>query len=306
MSDQREGVDPTQSVALRDALFESILREDVETFQAICSAHSQEIIRQFHEWRVVPEELRHDAESAQAWGFCLMTIAQAFEAGGYPHLLTSLVAPPDGNPIEEWMAAIGKAQRLSELGQYRESNEILLGTINEMQGAVGNAVDDIRPKALGQLGTNYFRLEDYDASRRYTEMALEHCDAAGDQEGVLVYTENLATTLTVDTNSPAARCRESIAKSQELADRHQFERSNVALAAALADVAAHPELARYRLKIHGLLGSNHYRLGSLELAAEYTRLAMDGCREANDSAGVRIYEENLRVIETAADGADEE
>jgi hypothetical protein len=286
--------------ALRDLLFESILREDEKTFIALCNQRSHEIVRQFAEWRQVPEGVRDNPKQANAWIHCLMTIAQTFDSAGIPQLLESLVGPPGDNPIENWMKAVGKANHLGDIGRYQESNAILLDLLDEIHGAVGSAIDSIRPKTLGLLGMNYFRLQDISSAQQYTEMALAQCDAVGDRDGILVYTENLATMLTPDSNSIAGSCRTAIAKAQDLADQHQFQRSNALLIDALDDIVANHELARYQAKVCGLLGSNHYRLDAFELAERYTVEAIQRCQKDDDVPGARIYTENLRVIKAAA------
>ena len=48
-------------------------------------------------------------------------------------------------------------------------------------------------KALGQLGRNYLQLKEYARARENTAQAIEVCRSAGDEDGVRIYTVNLAT-----------------------------------------------------------------------------------------------------------------
>jgi hypothetical protein len=53
----------------------------------------------------------------------------------------------------------------------------------------------------------------------------------------------------------------------------------------------------YLPKTYGLLGTLYYRAGNRELARSYTIRAKEYCEQINDPEGVRIYTQNLAVID---------
>jgi tetratricopeptide (TPR) repeat protein len=227
-----------------------------------------------------------------AWVHCLITIAKAFESAGHPQLL----GDAENNPIDRWTSTFAKAHSLSDTGRYKKSNAALLEIIDEMGGCVGSAIDTLRPKIYGLLGTNHFRTGEFVKAREYTELALADSERTNDRQGVAVYTENLATLLAMDANSPAAHCRKTIAKAQDLSDKLWYERSNVLLREVSEAIEVHPELRSYQSKVYGLMGFNYFRLGEIQHARDYTERAMQYCREDRDHKGVRVYAENLKVI----------
>lgn len=281
---------------LRAALFKAILQRDGDKFTALCNKHAQSILEHFDDWRRPPETIRDNPEEMSAWGHCLIRIAEAFESAGHPQLLVSLVGDTEDNPISRWTNAFPKAHGLSDTGNYKQSNATLLEVVDEMRGSTGTAIDELRPKIYGLLGTNYFRMEDLANARHYTELALMDCERTGDLEGVAVYTENLAMLLTTESNSPTAHCRKTIAKAQDFSDQFRYERSNALLRDVIEDIKANTELRPYRSKVYGLMGSNYYRLDDIQHAKDYTELAIQSCKEDGDDKGVRVYTENLKVV----------
>lgn len=96
---------------------------------------------------------------------------------------------PAGRRMAGFLTRLMQAQDLSDRTHYRASTAILedlLGTLDP-EGAERR----YRGKILGQLGSDYFRLRDVSAARRFTEQALEECRRHDDLHGVEVYTLNL-------------------------------------------------------------------------------------------------------------------
>jgi hypothetical protein len=288
------------SASLRDALFAAILRGDADEFTDLCQRTAPLILQFFPDWTKAPDDVRNDPRMANAWAQCLLTIAQAFESAGRPELLATLMGGED-NPIVRWENSLAKANRLSDVGEYPESSRLLEDVLREMEGASGSAVDRYRPKIYGQLGVNAFRLGDYAAARRFTELALADCERTGDEKGVEVYAQNLATLSAVDADGPTAQCRRAVVKAQQLSDGMRYEYSNEILGDVLRSIEANPALLTYRAKARGLMGLNFYRVGDLARAREFTELALGDCDKGGDQAGARIYRENLRVIAAAAE-----
>jgi tetratricopeptide (TPR) repeat protein len=158
---------------------------------------------------------------------------------------------------------------------------------------------DLRAKVLGRLGVVYYADGDADGARAATQAALSLCEKLGDTGGARTYLQNLSM---LDSAAPssdgnaARRVRQLVIAAQDLSDDGEFAGSNSLLLDLVQREAA--ELSAHGLqgKVHGLLGSNYYRLGERERAAEETRAAVRVCEGTNDSAGVWIYSQNLDVI----------
>jgi predicted HicB family RNase H-like nuclease len=164
-----------------------------------------------------------------------------------------------------------------------------------MEGTIGTASDDFRPKIYGLLGMNFFRINDLENAKKYTELALSDCERTGDRKGMVIYTENLKILVSRDSDS-VAQCRRQVAKAQDLSDHLQYEYSNKILLETLINIEQNPDLRYYRSKVYGLIGSNNFRLGDMQHAKHYTELAINDCETDGDVKGIRIYKENLRVI----------
>lgn len=296
--------EPTTTEELRAALFTAILDEDDETLSNLCNGYTSAILESFGDWTRVPEDARENPAAIQAWGHCLMTLAKIFEDGGLPQLMERLTGGSD-NPIIRWRNAFSHASQLRKAGELDASNEVLLRIIADMEGAQGPAVDDYRPKVYGMLGTNFFSSGNRHEALKYTQLALEECQRIGDAEGVRAYSENLrvlAAAASAESGDEASarlrRIRGTIARAQDLSDEARFDLSNSVLDEALADIDTAGETigAEYRGKLYGLLGLNYFRLNDRSRARSYTEKALEACRAANDSEGVRVYTANLSFI----------
>ena len=88
---------------------------------------------------------------------------------------------------------IVKAQDLSDRGHYQRSNNLLQEALHLIGDDDHSPLREYRAKVLGQLGWNYFHLQDKASAQARTEQALEVCRATGDEDGIRIYTVNLAT-----------------------------------------------------------------------------------------------------------------
>lgn len=88
---------------------------------------------------------------------------------------------------------IVKAQDLSDRGHYRRSNDLLQEALNLIGDDDHSPLHDYRAKVLGQLGWNYFQLQEKTNAQECTEQALDICRATDDADGIRIYTVNLAT-----------------------------------------------------------------------------------------------------------------
>jgi tetratricopeptide (TPR) repeat protein len=288
--------------AVRDALLAAVRRRDADELVGLLNRHAATILEHFQGWTKVPEEVRSDPEAVSSYARMLITVAEAFQSAGHPELLEWLTRGGEENPVVRWQKALAQAQQLNEASRYPESNALLLRTLGEMRSSSGSAIDSLRPKVYGTLGANYFHLNDIEQATRYTELALQDCVRAGDREGVRTYSANFQTLVSANPHSASAKIRRAITAAQGLSDALRHEESNAVLLEALGALGGEGPAQAYRPKLEGLLGTNYFRLGDLHKAREHTERAVEGCKQAGDDEGVRIYSENLRVIADAASG----
>jgi tetratricopeptide (TPR) repeat protein len=290
---------------LQQSLFNAILQDDQQTVIDLCNAHADAIVENFPAWKKVPANVRANEQAVQAWGHCLMTLANLFESAGIPDLMESLTGGAD-NVITRWTRTVAHATALAKNGDYLASTELLAPVAAEMEGAQGNVVDDYRAKVYGLLGTNAFHLGRPEEARRLTTLALEECRRTNDAAGVRTYTENLrvlaVATMADSTEEHSARVRRiraAIAQAQDLSDLARFDQSNDLLDTALADIraAGNGPGSEYAGKAFGLLGLNFLRIGDAARAREHTVTALEHCRAKDDTDGIRIYTANLANLD---------
>ena len=98
---------------------------------------------------------------------------------------------PDDVDLEiEILEQMRLAQRRTDLGRYRSSNEVLEKLLAS-SGTAALIVQRLRPHLLGRIGFNEFKLDHLDAARERVTAAREACLAAHDDEGAEIYAENL-------------------------------------------------------------------------------------------------------------------
>ena len=111
--------------------------------------------------------------------------------------------------------------------------------------------------------------------------------------------------LTGGADNPIVRWRDTFARASALAQAGDYEASSQLLANLSAEMkgAQGDIVDDYLPKAYGLLGTNAFHLGRHDEAVRFTRQALDDCRRSGDTAGVRAYTENLRVLAAAAAAA---
>jgi tetratricopeptide (TPR) repeat protein len=293
------GTDAKTSDQVRELLFDAVRRGDQKALLSACTKYNDTILSNFDSWRKLPEHVRNDQAALQSWGNALVATAQVMRAIGHPELMRMLMMPDDA-PIASVPGELQHAQQLSERGDYARSTAILEPLLAEIADASGAIIDDLRPKLLGLLGTNYFHLGRHDLARQYTERALADCQRIGDKVGIRTYQDNLRF---LAAQSPGGAASESernilkhLIKAQGLSDNGRFADSNAVLDAL---PLSSPDVATYLGKIHGLKGFNHFRLGDKVLAQLMLDKAVEHCRRTKDIDGVRIYLHNQKIIASA-------
>ena len=286
-------------------LTDAVARGDGERFFSICRENAQVIFDNFHEWRVVPEEIRSQPEEIQKYFNALVETARLFEGSGYPQLMELLMPDEEENPLTQWQDRFNRARQLAGAGEYESAlaeAERLLEDLTQ-SGASGPALTDLRAKLEGLRGECLFMLERYDEAREATTLALEECERNGDAEGVRIYRENLAT---IEVHAPARpelvdaeiNVLESFTHAQRLTDLRRFKASNDIFERLLAAAGDAAEVVqKIRPHILGRMGFNEFKLGNKDAARALIESARDLCSERGDGEGAEVYAENLLALE---------
>ena len=176
---------------LLTALLSGFERQDYAGLMRLINENSETIRAQFRSWTKVPDAVRADPAAFQRYGNTLVTIARVFEKARDASLIDVIMPKGPDNPMVQWQTDCERAQQLTDDGHPAEAAAILRTTLESMRQVSGTAVDHWRPRALGRLGIALAALGDRPEAIRVTREALELCRAAGDAEGVQVYTGNL-------------------------------------------------------------------------------------------------------------------
>jgi tetratricopeptide (TPR) repeat protein len=104
------------------------------------------------------------------------------------------------------------------------------------------------------------------------------------------------------------RWRNTLAHASALAEAAEFAASSEVLSGLVAELerAQGDIVDNYRPKAYGLLGANAFQLGRYEEALRFTKMAVEDCRRSGDTAGVRAYTENLRILSVAVSTASDD
>jgi tetratricopeptide (TPR) repeat protein len=96
-------------------------------------------------------------------------------------------APND--PLIYFRSEVVRAQKLSDKGNYEWSNKIL----NELlqKNTTDSWIKYMHSKIYGLMGLNYFRLENRELAKKYSELALQIATQEQDQFGTIIYQSNL-------------------------------------------------------------------------------------------------------------------
>jgi tetratricopeptide (TPR) repeat protein len=272
----------------------AFLENDPQRVADLVRTNSATLVARVEDLAVVPDEFRTDDELLQMWGTFVLHVAHLLAEDGHDALLLRLTASAD-DPIERWWSAVQLADRLKRERRYADSNAILAPVVEELRASRGSAVDEIRGKAIGMLGANAFNLGDLGSALSLTDEALRECERLNDEEGVRIYSENLASLrAAMDQDGESSLVRRSLARAQTLHDAGRLGEALTLVQSVVANLT--PESEFYHAKAFGLLGMVAYRLGDPVLAEDATRRAIDAGRANTDHNAVKIYEANLAVI----------
>jgi hypothetical protein len=102
------------------------------------------------------------------------------------------ILEPPTLPVARFRRQIARAQDLSDDVRYVESNDLLQATLREMDSLLIGSHESFRGKLYGLLGLNLFRLGKLKEAEHYTQLALTHCTRNADEEGIRIYSVNIA------------------------------------------------------------------------------------------------------------------
>jgi tetratricopeptide (TPR) repeat protein len=183
---------PSSPEGVREALFEAVARGDDTLLAELAAEHEAIVLQHFGAWQRVPEAVRLDPASVQAYAHGLIGVAQHFaEMRGRPELLTRLAGPAEDNPIVRWQRALSEADARMQDGDYRAATEIVRAALEKAKGLTGSGVDALLPVTLGRLGTCLFQTGDAEGAVPPFDRALSLCEKQGEDEGVRAYLSNL-------------------------------------------------------------------------------------------------------------------
>jgi hypothetical protein len=83
---------------------------------------------------------------------------------------------------------IAQAQQLSDSGWPEKSNAILIEVVEKI---ATTECEEYRPKVLGLLGSNFFRMHEFAQARHFTSLAILEATRQGDGKATMIYTANL-------------------------------------------------------------------------------------------------------------------
>ncbi|GAB3474191.1 hypothetical protein [Amycolatopsis cihanbeyliensis] len=281
---------------MSDALFNALAAAhhsgDDLTFTRLCEENAQWIAANWVTWSRVPPELREqmkaDPAQLQRSGQLVFRIAAELDLIGYRQPMDHMRGATGPSPVVRFENTVHEARQRAENGEHEECRSLLLDAIGELEGNAG---------AEAILAQGHVELAMADARLGDLPSAIDHLHTARDLEQRAGHVYHLTSASLLDAFTVALRrdpetiaVRDTIAHAQMLSDIGQFAESNAELA----------RLARsdhYLGKVYGLTGLNHFRLGDLAAAHDYTSRAVAECERAGDRAGVTIYTTNLRAIE---------
>jgi tetratricopeptide (TPR) repeat protein len=293
-------------MARSDLLLQQLLEaESAAQVEGLVAANFEAVLAAFPGWTTVPAQIRADPAALNRYGNTIIRVAQLLKARGHPGPLRALHGERDNNPVYRWQDAFTRSQALAAADRHTESIEVLSSLLAELDQMSGSALDDMRAKVFGALGTVWFQAGDISQAFHWTQRALQACVANDDTQGISTYRQNLQVldALHLPTVDPQAgarllQTRRLIASAQAASDDFDYAESNQILDQALAIIEKGDEHLRssFAGKIYGLRGWNHFHLGDKRAARADTERALAECRAADDPDGVRIYTANVASL----------
>jgi len=176
---------------LRDALVDAFGRQDSSALIDLINENRDTIHAEFRSWAKAPESIRTDPAAVDRYARTLFMIASLFERTGDSSLMKILAGPDGDNPIIHWQKDLERVDGMLEHGQAANGIPILRAMLETVNQLSGPGADGMRARTLGRLGHALSETGEKSEAIRVTRDALEICRAAGDEEGVKTYQNNL-------------------------------------------------------------------------------------------------------------------
>ena len=106
-------------------------------------------------------------------------------------LLRRLLDSKETDPILRWRFVLSRVHGLIQRRCYLEAVAELEQLVASFEGQHGTADERYRPMVLARLSECLFHLGRFAEALQPTEAALEHCEQAGDENGVVANLGNL-------------------------------------------------------------------------------------------------------------------
>jgi hypothetical protein len=177
---------------LRERLFDLAADNKARALNNVIDEHRERIRVLFRSWTTLPPDVRSDPTMTRWWCEGMIHVAKIFHQAGDPSLLALLVGDPPENVLIRWGDALAAGQAEIHCGNHTKAIPILEDALKYAEGLTGTALDEILPKHYGLLGHAYFLAGNRESARTFTVKARNYCERIGDQEGVAIYTSNLA------------------------------------------------------------------------------------------------------------------
>lgn len=191
----RRAKTPLSPEQLRQALFSAIEARSGWRLGRLCRQYHEEIVREFPQWKTVPEAIRHELAEVDRYAQRMAALADYFvRARRDPRLWQQLTGPEESNPIVQWPKRLQQALRLMEETRFREAIALLSDTLIDygpLQDFRGNLVADCLAKTYGHLGYCHFQVGGAEKALAPQAKALDLCQQHGDAEGTIAYLGNL-------------------------------------------------------------------------------------------------------------------
>lgn len=179
-------------VDLLDLAIEAVSSNDEAVIGEFCSKYSEEIKKEFHNWKTAPEKYRKSEQAIQKYGNSVVYIAQHFLKNGDSDLMKILSSSRTENPTEKWPRELQKAQAYIDENKLSDAIVLIKNIITEVEGMLGGTgIEYYLPRSYGLIGMAYVKSNDLKLAVESMQKARDLCEKYGDLEGYNIYNNNL-------------------------------------------------------------------------------------------------------------------
>lgn len=177
--------------SLLDQLVDRVEKGDDAGFKALCDRERDAIRAEFPQWRGKPEGKVDPARRATEMRVVDL-LARAFAKDGDLSLLQHLMGGASPVELGAWNAAMTANIAMGRSGRPAEAAQKLEALVATYAHLPGGTASNLRAQTWGQAGSAWHAAGDLQRARAAMVSALDLCRQDQDQEGVRIYTSNLA------------------------------------------------------------------------------------------------------------------